>query len=201
MPLLPFKCTKLLAVEGEDEVNFFKKLLEHTGLADDVEIRKAGGKDSFKNLLPAFKITSGFKNIESIIIVRDADDNARAAFQSVKNVLEKNQFIAPDISACFTDGKPKIGIFILPDNNSPGMLEDLCLSTVKTHDGMTCVERFIKCTGELKDKPANPSKAMVQAFLATKTKIAQSLGVAAQKGYWDLESIHLKPLIEFIKQM
>lgn len=68
----PFTKTRLLAVEGDDEVNFFKKLLEHIGISDRIDIRKSGGKDRFKELIQAFTITRGFRDIEVIAIIRDA---------------------------------------------------------------------------------------------------------------------------------
>nr|MBC8183594.1 hypothetical protein [candidate division KSB1 bacterium] len=55
---------KVLAVEGDDEINFFDSLLKYLGISD-IEIRKVGGKDQFKNKLPALVESSGFfDNVE-----------------------------------------------------------------------------------------------------------------------------------------
>ncbi|MCP4155807.1 MAG: hypothetical protein GY757_49235 [bacterium] len=197
----PFKKTRLLAVEGDDEVNFFKKLLDHLGISTVVDIRKAGGKDAFKNLMRAFTVTRGFKELESIAVIRDADDNADSAFKSISGILKKIDLKPPDRAGQFSNGNPTVGIYIMPDNSSVGMLENLCLDTVKEHEAMKCVDDFIACTQKLTEGPKNISKAKVQAFLAAKPRIVSSIGLGAQKGYWDLESEKLHPIIAFLMQL
>lgn len=199
--LEPFTKTRLQAVEGEDEINFFKKLLEHIGIFDSVDIRQSGGKDKFKDLMKAFTITRGFRGIEMIAVIRDADENANNAFRSVTGTLEKIGFKSPDEPGQFSKGMPAVGVFIIPDNSSKGMLEDLCLDTVKDHKAMKCVDDFIACTQELKERPKNIPKAKVQAFLAAKPTIVRSVGLGAQKGYWNFKSEKMHSLIAFLNQL
>jgi hypothetical protein len=199
--LQPFTRTRLLAVEGDDEVNFFEKLLEYMGISHLVDIRKSGGKDQFKNSMPVFTITSGFRDIEKIAVIRDADENAENAFKSVTGVLKKIGLKSPESPGQFSSGIPAVGIFIMPDNSSRGMLEDLCLDMVKDHEAMKFVDDFIACTLKLKEGPKNIQKARVQAFLAAKPKIVNSIGLGAQKGYWDFDSQRLQPLISFLNKL
>lgn len=196
-----FTKTRLLAVEGADEINFFKKLLEYMGISNFVDVRESGGKDKFKERMKVFKVTSGFRNIEKIAVIRDADENAKDAFKSVTGVLKKIGLKSPESPVQFSSGIPAVGIFIMPDNSSDGMLEDLCLETVKDHEAMKCVDDFIACTQKLKERPKNIPKARVQAFLAAKPKIVNSIGLGAQKGYWDFDSQRLQPLISFLNQL
>jgi hypothetical protein len=197
----PFTKKRLLVVEGKDDINFSEKLLEYIGILDSVDIRSSEGKDNLKNLMPAFKFTTGFKNIEKIAVLWDADKNARDAFKQVTDVLKKIGLPSPKKPGEFSSGSPSVGIFIMPDNSSNGMLEDLCLESVKDHEAMKCVDNFIACTQELKEQPDNISKAKVQVFLASRSKIANSIGRAAQKGYWNFNSEKLQPLINFLKQL
>jgi len=81
------------------------------------------------------------------------------------------------------------------------MLEDLFLESVKNHEAMKCVNDFIACSQELQEAPKNISKAKAQVFLAAKPRIANSIGLAAQKGYWNFNSEKLQPLINFLKQL
>jgi hypothetical protein len=199
--LEPFRKTRLLAVEGDDEVNFFGKLLEYMDISDFVDIRKSGGKDKFKDLMQAFTITRGFSYIERIAIIRDADENADNAFKSVTGTLKKIGLKSPALPGQFSSGLPAVGVFIMPDNSSPGMLENLCLETVKDQEVMKCVDSFIACTQQLKEKPKNIPKAKAQVFLAAKPRLVSSVGLGAQKGYWDFKSNHLKPLLSFLNQL
>ena len=60
MPLpKKFYSSKVLAVEGLDEYNFFVILLEKEGISG-VEIFDVGGKDKFKKNMPVVIKTPGF---------------------------------------------------------------------------------------------------------------------------------------------
>ena len=193
--------TKLLAVEGTDEIIFFEELFKHIGMLDKVELREVGGKDQFKIKMPALQKTTGFNNLESIAIIRDADENFKGAFESIKKILEKMNLRVPTRPGTFADGIPKVGIFIMPDNSSKGMLENLCLDTVKDDKVMECVDQLIDCAKKLKKQPKNAAKTKAQAYLSLMPEIANSVGRGAQKGYWNFDSSELIPLIHFINQL
>jgi hypothetical protein len=191
---------KVIAVEGKDEVNFFNALLRDIGITD-FEIRDVGGKQQFKNKLPALVRMSGFSDVEVLAIIRDADNDANAAFKSISNILRKEGLKpAPEV-AQFSEGRPKIGIFIMPGNSDAGMLEDLCLKTVENHPAMDCVRPFANCISELEESPNNIVKAKAQAFLAAMPELANSIGVGAQKGYWNFKSEELTDLKSFIDDL
>jgi hypothetical protein len=193
----PIREKKVLAVEGKDEVNFFEALLKHLGIAG-FEIRYVGGKDKFKKKLPALVHTSGFSDVEVLVVVRDADDDPDAAFDSVRNVLLYQRLEPPDRIDQFSDCNPRIGVFIMPGNSDTGMLEDLCLKTVGEHPAMEYVNAFIDCVSVLNNPPKIMAKAKAQEFLAAMPEIANSVGVGAQKGYWNLDSNELDNLRSFI---
>jgi len=189
---------KVIAVEGTDEVYFLDALLRNLKITD-VEVRDVGGKDQFKNKLPALVRMSGFSDVGFLAIIRDAEDDAGAAFDSVRKVLLDQQLEPPDRMNRFSDGNPRIGIFIMPGNSDTGMLEDLCLKTVEEDPAMECVNAFIDCASRLDNPPKIMAKAKAQVFLAAMSKIANSVGVGAQKGYWNLDSDELDNLRSFIE--
>jgi hypothetical protein len=198
---IPLTKKKLLAVEGMDEVVFFEELLRHMGMTDKIDVRQVGGKDQFKIKLPVLQKITGFDKLETVGIIRDADESFERAFESVKGVLQKMGLQVPVRSGDFSKGIPGVGIFIMPDNAGKGMLEDLCLQTVKGETAMECVKQFIDCAGKLKNKPKNISRAKAQAFLTIMPEIASSVGRGAQKRYWDFESAELKPLLHFLSRL
>jgi hypothetical protein len=81
---------KVLAVEGKDEINFFNALLEYVGILD-FDIHEVGGKDQFKSKLPALVKMSGFSDVEVLVVIRDADEDANAAFKSINDILRKQK--------------------------------------------------------------------------------------------------------------
>lgn len=193
----PIREKKVLAVEGKDEVNFFEALLKHLGIVD-FETRDVGGKDKFKKKLPGLVKTRGFLDVEVLVVVRDADNDPDAAFDSVRDVLRSQKLEPPDRMNQFSDGNPRIGVFIMPGNSDTGMLEDLCLKTVEKHPAMECVNAFIDCASGLNNPPKIVAKAKAQVFLAAMPKIANSVGVGAQKGYWNFNSDELNDLRSFM---
>jgi hypothetical protein len=189
----------LLAVEGEDERNFFNALLSHIGVLG-VQIEPVGGKHQFKNKLPALLKTPGFSLVQHLAIVRDKDEDN--AFESIANTVKKAGLTPPVGSGRFSDGSLRVGIYVMPGGDVAGtMLEDLCLETITDHPAMACVRRFADCICGLVDPPHSPSKAKCQAFLAAQVEIVNAVGLGAQKGYWDLESPVLNDLKGFLAQM
>lgn len=196
------KSKKLILVEGDHEVRFIRVLLEKYGCKQDIEIEFVQGKDNFSKVIPSLELRTGFDNVELLAIVRDADDNPAAAFQSVRDVLLTNNYASPSRPGEVVEGKPRTGIFILPENDKPGMLEDLCLATKFDHPVMECVEAFFQCVATKDvEQPVNISKAKAQAFLSAMPKTLYNIGIAAEKGYWDLEKDCLKDLVNFLKQI
>jgi hypothetical protein len=188
---------KIIAVEGQDEVYFLDALLRNMKITG-MEIRAVGGKQQFKDKLPALVRMSGFSDVEVLAIIRDADNDANGAFESIRNILKKEKLKPPIQANQFSEGSPKIGIFIMPGNSDTGMLEDLCLQTVAHHPAMDCVRPFANCISELEESPNNIVKAKAQAFLAAMPKLVNSVGLGAQKGYWDFNSEELTDLKSFI---
>lgn len=201
----PIIYKNIIAVEGPDDDNFFDALLRRMNITD-FDIRFVGGKDEFKNKLPALKNVSGFYNADGspfvthLAIIRDG--NGDNAFESVTNILKKEGFTPPKKHGLFSNGNPKIGIFIMPGTTVKGtMLEDLCLKTVEKNPAMKCVNEFASCVSAMEPKPKNISKAKAQTFLAAQPEIANSVGVGAQKGYWDFESPALGELKQFLSHL
>ncbi len=199
----PITKKKLLGVEGQDEMTFFKALFKHMGMENIVDLREVKGKDNFKIELPLLTKIPGFSDLEAIAIIRDADTSAENTFKSIRDVLKKVGLQTPKNPGEFSPGTPKVGIYIMPDNKNSGALETLCLRTVKDKKEMDCVDRFIDCANRLENPPQERDidKAKVQAFLAIRPKVPDMLGIGSQKGYWDFDSPQLTPLKNFLSKL
>ncbi|MCJ7581599.1 MAG: hypothetical protein MUP98_13815, partial [Candidatus Aminicenantes bacterium] len=161
---------KVLAVEGNDDKNFFDALLKYIGITD-IDIHKVGGKSQFHKKLPALLKTPGFfsadgtSSVTHLAIIRDKDEDD--AFESIANIIKITGLTPPTNHSEFSTGKPKVGIFIMPGETIDGtMLEDLCLKTVENHKAMTCVNEYASCISALEPIPKNIPKAKVQVFKA-----------------------------------
>ena len=159
---------KLLLVEGKDEVELFEKLLTDLGLVD-VDIRDIMGKTKYRKNIEALPRLSGFGEVTSVGIVTDADKQPKGTFDSVCDALGAAGLPKPTAPLQPVGDAPQVMVMILPDGETPGMLEDLCLESVADDPAMSCVEEYFRCLeGRLEAGalPGNPSKARVRAFLA-----------------------------------
>ena len=164
MPREKIEKPKLIAVEGNDEVEFFNVLLKHLGFdGSDFQIENLEGKGNYNYEIPALINKPGFNKVTAFLIIHDADKSDEDAFKKIVNIFERlsKDLEPPKQKDTFSDGNPRIGIFIMPGNANEGMLEDLCLKTVEDHPVMECVNGFINCISELK----NHSREMQQKRL------------------------------------
>ena len=210
-PHRPITKRKQLLVEGRTPELFFEVFAAHLRL-EEVEIRDFRSNSQLTPFLKAFCARAEFKEVvESLAIIRDAERTLRAgepeteaqtaqqAFESVRGSLTAASQAVPEVPAAFAAAAPKIGIFILPNCHDPGMLESLCLESVKTPQISECIEQYFSCleTGG-NPKPRNMTKARTFCFLASKNISDPLVGRAAQKGIWPWDSPVFRPLKDFL---
>jgi hypothetical protein len=200
-PHVPQEITKpkLLIGEGIDELRFFKALLKFLDISH-IQVEQYGGKDKLSKYLRGLSKRPGYQGLESLGIFRDADQNAKSAFQSVENYLKATQLPSPSKSGQFADGKPRVGVFILPDGVNPGMLEDVCLAAVQSSKEMRCVDQYFQCLATT-TQPRHLSKARVHVWLASQIEPDKRLAEAAAAGYWPWESQAFDSIKQFLNAL
>ncbi|MEM4214544.1 MAG: DUF3226 domain-containing protein [Candidatus Methanomethylicaceae archaeon] len=192
---------KLLVVEGKEEERFFNAFIDHLGLKN-IQIFPIGGKDNLGSNLRALVISPDFSKVILLGIIRDANSDPKAAFQSVCSALKAAELPIPEKPWTLAGDRLKVGVIILPNASSSGALEDLCLDAVQGDPAMACVEEYFRCLEQKKlSLPRHISKAKVQVFLASRDRAGLRLGEAAKAGYlpWDAEAFkQIKYFLEHI---
>lgn len=163
---------RLLLVEGTDDYWFFRRIIERRQSAG-IQIIEFGGKDSLGEfltnvLVPSVRATD---IVRIIGIVRDADDFYDRAFQSVGDSVRRAGLPVPSAPLTYANGvlehaAIQVAAYIMPDNNSPGELETLCLEAVRGAETMPCVEGFFECLDAIDNVPSKEDKARLGAFLS-----------------------------------
>ena len=191
-----------LLVEGNDERNFFAAMLRHLNM-DSVQIQNFGGVNNLRNFLITFADLDGFfESVESVGIVRDAEISAESAFRSVQGALRNANMDVPDAPGIKTGGAPSFSAFIFPDNQSDGMLETLLCRTFADTPLEDCVESFFACVGgETGERLHRPEKSRAHAYIATMPEPQVSVGVAAQRGYWNLDHPAFDDVKRFLQSL
>jgi hypothetical protein len=191
----------VLVVEGKEDRRFFAALIGHLGLKR-IQIYESEGKSRLREKLAALAGAPGSAELLSVTVVRDADDDPAAAFQSVQDALRAAGLAVPERPALPAGERPQVTVVMMPEPGSPGALEDLCLAAIGRDPAVPCVDRFFHCLGEQRlPLPRSMSKARVQAFLASREEAGLRLGEAAEKGYWPWDDEVFDPLRAILQQM
>ncbi|MFM6182353.1 MAG: DUF3226 domain-containing protein, partial [Dolichospermum sp.] len=144
---------KKLLVEGEDDLRVIPELIEKTGInwvenkKPIVTIKQIGGKDNLtSNLISTELQVSGLTHLGVMV---DADDDAFLRWQSIRNACLANIPYLPESLPengliINTPDNQKFGVWIMPDNQSRGMLETLMIAEVlsKSTKGYDRDEKF-----------------------------------------------------------
>lgn len=194
----------LLLVEGKDELNFFKALFKALKIKE-IQIRNVEGNANFSREIKQLVNNSKFSDVTKLGFVRDAEHNkAKSAFDSICHHLRQNNITPPkNIGKIENIDNRKIGILIMPNNKDEGMLETLCLQSIKNNEICYCkMEEYIECLSEfykIEKKSFNIDKAKTQVYLASKLPIRNCLGLSALKNQWDFKSPAFNEIKTFLK--
>ena len=121
---------RILLVEGTDDENVVKHLSTHHGLPHIDEIAKLGG---IEKLIESFPVRLKESDVEAVGIVVDADTNIRTRWDSLRSRLmaagyltvPENPGAQGTILTPPTDTLlPRVGIWLMPNNQTNGILED-----------------------------------------------------------------------------
>lgn len=200
MPPQPIVLPKQLMVEGADAHRFFSALLRAQGY-QDIQVQNFGGNSQLHDALDTLTKLNGFDGVTSLAVIRDAERDPAAAFRSICSALGQARLACPAGAGKFVSGKPRIGVFILPDKDSPGMLESLCLRAVAADLTIVCVDELMACLAKVKMISTNPTKARLQAYLAAQPRPGLRLGEAADAGIWPWDHLAFEPLKAFLRAL
>lgn len=172
----PISKPKLILVEGKDEELFFSAMIKRIGLAPEMGVRPIHGKNELSVALKALKRDPGHPVLTSVGIIRDADNDADSAFDSVCTALRNAEWPAvPNAPLVSAGNSPQVTVMILPIGKSTGMLEDVCLASVADDPATRCVDQYFQCLNQcLNELPSNLSKARVRTFLVSREVLEES---------------------------
>ena len=203
-PKRKIRSDRLLLVEGRDEENLFDALIGQCFDAEpEIQVIAAGGRDKFPANLAAIRSAALARpTLRAIGVVRDADENAGAAFQSVCDHLRNVGYQPPPVHAGFSDAEPSIGVFIVPDGEAPGAVETLCRRSRAGDDVAGCVDEYLRCLAEHEAmRSTNVDKTFAHAYLAAMDDPVARVGEGALQGVWDFGAPAFSELSGFLRNL
>lgn len=196
--------TKLLLVEGPDDIWFFDGLLRALSAStDDIQIIDYSGKDSLRRTLAPMladpKVVEGF--VRAIGIVQDADGSYAKAKERIEQACSSEGISHPSFGSFSAD--PKFGFlcgaFVLPNNDADGDLDTLLYGTAVGSPEYAHVESYAGSVGVATKADAGKRKS--QVLLASKEKLCRGAGRGAAHGYFDLSHPSLADVTEFVTKL
>ena len=154
----------------------------------------------------------GLTSITGIGVLLDSDNKipAESRYATIKEDLAKKQFILIDQPGQITQGSPKLGAFVLPDNFADGTLEDLLLDSANSvyPDLLTSAIAYVDKASngndltnkDLEDfkKPAGRNKAVIGA-MANVLRPGKAVQTSIQDNRWLRDKALSLPRIQAVQ--
>lgn len=124
----PIGCNRVLVVEGRDLGGFCFALLRQLGLEKAIEIRNGGGLPDFYDYFQDLPQISGFPGVVALGAIQDCEQDPAGAFRALCAGLARAGLPVPaaPLQATQAPPLPQVSVMLLPDSQTPGMLETLC---------------------------------------------------------------------------
>ena len=186
---------KIILCEGPSDEAILKTLIKVNGL--DIAVAAYDGKDNLENFVETLQGSPDYRKIETLAVTRDADENEKDAFKSVRGLLKRMGFAnLPEESGRFSGETPRAGIFVV-GRDGRGSIDDICLGSVKGRPGFSCVDEYFRCVN--RSEPG--AKARVWVWLLSHPDFPFSLRKGGKEAYWNWDHPAFGPLTEFLRAM
>ena len=198
---------KKLLVEGNDDQHVIWALCEKFTITENFDIIDCEGITKLFDQLPIRFKQSG---IETIGFIIDADAELAIRWSSIKTVLSNSGFIMPNdlpeggLILKHEDGI-KIGIWIMPNNNLNGMLEDFIAFLVPDNDKLLPIVNStldsIEIQGLNPYSMTHKSKATIHSWLAWQADPGTPMGQSITKKYLSTEVQTCQKLVDWLTEL
>jgi hypothetical protein len=200
------KHRRKLLVEGNDDRHVIWALCEKHHVPEHFDVIDCCGID---NLEKRISVTFKMPGVETVGIIVDADTNLRSRWETLKNILTTVGFKMPDTlpesGLILTNGIQKTGIWIMPNNNSTGMLEDFISFLIPDGDLLLPVVdstlQTIESRNLNKYSIGHKSKATIHTWLAWQEDPGVPMGASITRKYLSADEITCRKFIHWLNEL
>jgi len=182
-----------LVVEGKNDQHVIWALCKYHKVEEsfsveipDIDKDRSANKDALIRSIPTRLKQPG--TLRALGIVLDADDSLERSWQSVRDKLTVRGYKtvplqpSPEGTIIKQSGLPKVGVWIMPDNQVPGILEDFIAHLIPEEDKLRSYAENVLSEIEHENlhkyrEVAKP-KALIHTWLAWQENPGQPLGLA-----------------------
>lgn len=185
---------RVLMVEGPDDEHVVKHICGQRQLGTIENIHPYGGKDP---LIDGIEARLKESDISALGILLDADEDIQARWQAVSSRVKSAGYTDIPVSPA-THGTvleappgtllPRVGIWLMPDNRLPGILEDFLRFLVPDGDPLLAhVDHSVETipTDLRRFSDLKRPKALIHTWLAWQKEPGKPFGQAISSRYLD----------------
>ena len=201
---------KILLVEGQDDMLVLKRIRCKHGIPDLDEVRPCGGvSELLTNVTDQIRTSGGEGDIVGVVI--DADTDLAARWQSIRDRLTRAEYQdvpaqpAPNGTVLEPPEEsplPRVGVWIMPDNRNPGILEDFLRFLVPWQDAL-----FPHATNIVESLPVqrfsdnDRPKAVMHTWLAWQNSPGRPYGTAIAAGFLNASASQANDLASWLNRL
>jgi hypothetical protein len=179
----------LLWVEGKDDDAVVQSLCKAHNVPREFQVQEKGGAEK---LLKGVGVELRARTLVRFGIVVDANGDAQARWEMVRRIAEEEGYgelppalardgvIIPGVAPL-----PRLGVWIMPDNASPGALEEFATLLVPDDDALLRHASAVvdAIPAEIRRfPPSRRQKAVIRTWLAWQEQPGSPMGQAIGKG-------------------
>jgi hypothetical protein len=197
---------QVLLVEGKDDCHVILALAQHYQLLENFGIFECEGDEKVLKRLNALIPKSDPGRPQAIGVVLDATEGRWGQF-SAKIAHHRYEIPAlPDPDGTIIEGddtKPRIGVWIMPDNSNEGMLEDFLLLGVPADGVEAAAEAVDLAKGKQVTtfKDVHYSKAVIHTYLAWQDEPGRPLGLSVTSKMLSPETPEAKRFAAWLRKL
>lgn len=210
------KYQNYLLVEGSDDKHVFYHLLDYYHIrqifknkGESFEIIDHEGID---NLLSVKTLGTYLKgsSLRRFGIVVDADTDLAARWQRISDILKSAGYTTIPVSPqqegtiLREEESPVVGVWLMPDNTVPGMIEHLMSLLRPDNDVLWPIAENIVQTvtnTECRFPSTQMAKAYIHTWLAWQKEPGKPMGQAITAHYLNADASHAQQLISWIRRL
>lgn len=198
------KFNKKLLVEGNDDQHVIFALCQKFNVNETFDVIDSKGIENLFDQIP-LRIKNG---IDVLGIIIDADSNINSRYIKLKQIFSSYQLpeeIPNNGLIINIEDNIKLGIWIMPNNQTSGMLEDFISFLVPNDDKLMPIVddtlNKIETNSMNKYKLIHKSKARIHTWLAWQEDPGTPMGLSVTKKYLSIEDDNCKLFINWINEL
>lgn len=195
-----------LITEDKDILAVTDMLCKFHGIdTKQIDSKLYGGVD---HILASFDTEIQSPDMMALAIVRDTDSNLASRWQSLRNTASicgySNVPPIPNTSGTIIHDNrlPKLGIWLMPNNRLPGMVEDFAEQLIPNGDLLwPRAQLVVQEIPEAQRRFNRIIKAQIHTWLAWQEVPGRPLGQAITKRYFDANAPHAQQFVDWLRRL